>query len=279
MTEVVIDCDYATTYLFVTENNHQMKYAAAILAGKPEYRDELLEYADVDNKVLITFKGKTLLEHVIAALQNSDQISQVLIIGLAELPFDHDPAFVKLLPMEGPQYDKIYEGAKYYVDHPEEMGDADHILFTAGDIPFLDGDCITSFITGTADQSAEFYYSVTERHVCEAALPQLEWGSMNIKDHKFVSGGLVMIDPRAIMDKYDTIVFLSDNRKSFIWGVLRTSPWLFLKLIFGRIRLDELPTLVHRILGVTMGLHISDRYEICLDVDQIQHIDYLRSLE
>ncbi|OLS29450.1 MAG: hypothetical protein HeimC2_00010, partial [Candidatus Heimdallarchaeota archaeon LC_2] len=61
------------------------KYPLIIMAGSDSIRsDELLDYANVDYKALIELNGKTLLEYIIDAMQKSDVVSHIYVIGIPE---------------------------------------------------------------------------------------------------------------------------------------------------------------------------------------------------
>ena len=102
---------------------------------------------------------------------------------------------------------------------------------------------------------------------------------MKIRDGKFASGNLILIDPRKIVDKYDMIKFLSTNRKSFILGVLRASPLIFIKLILGRVRLHDAERLMTKMFGIESKLVICNNFEVAFDLDLPEHLDWLRTKE
>lgn len=78
-----------------------MNIPIVILAGKPPQRDALMEYANVDNKVFIEYKGKMLVNIVIDAVLPI--ASYVLIIGTdsSQLTIPDTGVPVEFVPMEG----------------------------------------------------------------------------------------------------------------------------------------------------------------------------------
>ncbi len=243
----------------------------AILAGRPPERDALLQHADIDNKVLIQHKGETILEHCIRAAEPF--ASKFVVVGLGGDAIAYRPDVpIEFLDMEGEQYDKIFAAVQHLVDRGSTRA-----LFMSGDLPLLRSDHIGKFLDQTGP--ADFYYSIIPEEVFERQAPNLEWGYMKIRDGKFASGNLILIDPRKIVDKYDMIKFLSTNRKSFILGVLRASPLIFIKLILGRVRLHDAERLMTKMFGIESKLVICNNFEVAFDLDLPEHLDWLRTKE
>jgi len=244
-----------------------VNFPVAILAGKPQERDALLKYADIDNKVLILHNGETILERCIKATEAF--ASQYVIVGLGEDSIAFRPEVpINFIDMEGEQYDKIFAAIEYL----SEQG-VDQVLFLSGDLPLLEKVHVQNFLEKTGD--ADFYYSIVTREFFDAQ-EGLEWSYMKIKDGSYASGNLILIRPSKIVNKYEMIKFLSTNRKSFVLGVLRASPILFLKLIFGRIRLHDAEQLMTRMFGIDSKLVVSSDFQIAFDLDLPEHLEWLR---
>lgn len=251
-----------------------MKFPVVILAGRPPIPDDLMVHANVENKVLIELNGKKVIETCIDAVKPF--ATRILIVGLKKTKIpDHEG--VEFLEMEGEQYDKIFAALKFLAENPVWFEKGRHALFLSGDLPLLTSSMVERFIRATNGKEFDFYYSIVPKHVFLTKAPDLEWGYMKIRDGEFASGNLVLIDPTKTLDKYDMIKFLSTNRKSFLWGVLKASPWIFLKLIIGRVRLEDAESLMTKMFGVSSKLVLSEDYEIAFDLDQPPHLDWVKS--
>ncbi len=251
-----------------------MGFPVVILAGRPPKKDALMKYANVENKVLIEFRGKKVVENCIEAVRPF--ATRILVVGL-QLGTIPDEPNIEILEMEGEQYDKIFMAIKFLVNHPDWFEEGRHALFLSGDLPLLNSAMVNRFLERTGDRKFDFYYSIVPKAVFLEKAPDLEWGYMKIRDGEFASGNLILLDPKTAADKYDMIKFLSTNRKSFILGVFKASPWIFLKLVFGRVRLDDAENLMTKMFGITSKLVISDDYEIAFDLDLPEHLDWLRT--
>ncbi len=250
-----------------------MKVPVVILAGRPPKKDDLMAHANVENKVLIKFNGKTVIENCIEAVQPF--ATRILVVGLQSGSIPPKKG-VDFLEMEGEQYDKIFSAIRFLLDHTEWFEEGRHALFLSGDLPLLDSLMVERFLEKTKPQDFDFYYSIVPRSVFLEKAPTLEWGYMKIRDGEFASGNLILLDPSTAVDKYEMIKFLSTNRKSFVLGVFKASPWIFLKLILGRVRLHDAERLMMKMFGVKSKLIVSEDYEIAFDLDLPAHLDWLR---
>ncbi len=244
-----------------------------ILAGRPPERDTLMEYVNVDNKVLIEHNGKKLIETCINAVRPYS--SQIVVVGLSQ-DILKDPS-IEVIEMEGEQYDKIFAAIKHLHSHQEWFTNQRHALFLSGDLPLLTPQIVSRFLESTFPRTFDFYYSIVPKSVFQLKAPSLQWGYMKIRDGEFASGNLILIDPSKVIDKYDMIKFLSTNRKSFLWGVFKASPIIFLKLVFGRVRLGDAENLMTKIFGISSKLVVSSDYEIAFDLDLPEHYDWLKN--
>ncbi len=262
------------------------KLPIVLLAGKPSERDELMEYADVDYKALIEFNNKTSIMYVLEAIARSDIATQILIAGiprdLVSLPDGIDPAIVEFLEIEGKNYEKIYQGGMRLLEITEEKpeiftGNIKHALYMPTDIPLLRDDIIHRFLDDCGDMDADFYYSVIPEDIAKEKAPDFDWGYMKVRDASLSAGSLVLLNLEALKSKFDLVVFLTENRKSFIKGVFFRSPILFFKLVFGRIKLAEVEKLMTKTFGIESRLVISEDVEIGMDLDRPQDLDYMKS--
>ncbi len=245
-----------------------------------------MEYADIDYKALIKFNDKTSIMYVLEAIAKSNVASQIIITGipkeLVPIPDGIDPAIVEFLEIEGKNYEKIYKGGMKLLeigeDKPEIFTrDIKHALYISADIPLLRGDIIQRFLSDCDNMEADFYYSVIPEDITKEKAPDFDWGYMKVRDASLSAGSLVLLNLESLKSKYDLVVFLTENRKSFIKGVLFKSPFLFLKLIFGRIKLAEVEKLMTKIFGIESRLVISEDVEIGMDIDRPQDLDYMRN--
>ena len=186
------------------------------------------------------------------------------------------PIPTEFLEIEGEQYDKIHAAIKFLSNKQEWFEENRHALFLSGDLPLIRAEMVGRFLEATNDRSHDFYYSIVPKEIFLSQAPDLEWGYMKIRDGEFASGNLILLDPKKAVDKYDTIKFLSTNRKSFVWGVFKASPWIFIKLLFNRITLLDAENLMTKMFNITCKLVISQDYQIAFDLDMPEHLLWLK---
>ncbi len=264
---------------------NSQKFPVVILAGSPPQRDKIMEYANVDYKALIDIHGKPMIDYGLSALRDSGIASYILIVGipkdLVKLPDGLDESIVEFLEMEGESVDKIYNAGMYVLEkgktNPEIFSmDKKYILYFSADVPTLTGDMFRYFINECSDFTGDLYYSVVEKQVMDAEFPNNGRSFMKIKDKKFAGGDLVFIDGEVLKERYDAVKLVTENRKSFLRGVFFVSPILFLKLVLGRITINDVERLMSKVFKVNAKLVISKYANIAFDVDKPHQLDMVR---
>ena len=261
------------------------QYPMIILAGKPPERDELMDYADVDYKALIDINGKPMFKYVLEQIQKSELVSYLLIVGkkdeLEHLMDSMDPDKISYLDIEGKTGEKFHQAALHLLDLSKTRDDLFHsnskqIIYMTSDIPSITSDMMRNHMKKCQDSSVDLYYSVVEREFMDKTFPGSGRTYMGIEGGKYAGVDIAVINIETISTKYDKIRLVTEQRKSFLKGVFLASPFTFIKLIIGKVKMKDVENLMSKIFGLKAKLIITEDAEMAFDVDKPFQLDMMR---
>ena len=262
------------------------KFPFIILAGSPPERDALMEYGDSDYKSLIDINGKPMINYVLETLTEADRYTHVLIIGVPEklvtLPDTLDKSKVSFLHLEGAVVDKIVQAGKHMIklaeDNPSIFPtERRHAVFFSADIPAATVKVVHDFLDSCTEQDIKFYHSIVHRDIMEAEFPDSGRSWIFIRGgNAYCGGDLEMVDVYTISENYDLIKTLTENRKSFVSGLLRISPFFLIKYLLKRIKLSDAEEIMGKLFKFKCGLVVSPNPQIAFDVDKPYQLDRMR---
>ncbi len=261
------------------------KYPLMIMAGSPPERDALMEYADTDYKTLIDIEGKPMINYVIDAIIAAEVASYILIVGLPEdkvtLPdtFDHDK--ISFIHIEGPLFKKTFGGGTELVrlsqDHPELFKDNRYMIMVNGDIPTVTPAAIHDFLDQIGEPDAKFYHSASHKDSMEAKFPDSHRSWIHIKGkNDYCGGDIDFINVDTILENYELIKKISENRKLLVKALLKLSPFFLIKYLLRRISIDDVEEVLTKLFGFESRVIICEHPEIVFDIDKPSQLDMAR---
>lgn len=258
-----------------------------ILAGSPDIRDELMEYADVDYKTQIDINGKQMVTRILEAVRDSEYYSYILFTGIPKsevlIPDGIPEDRVDFYFSEGTKHmDKIVDAAIYLV----EKGKKDPSIFPAGtrhcvnlsgDVPGLTGGILRRFIEDCGDREASFNHPVVEKNVMDEGFPNNGRSFIKIEKSYYCTGDINMTDLEYAESLRPILNKLAESRKSFAKSLFIASPWIFLKFILKRIKIKDAEKLLEKVFKLKSKLVISRDAEVAFDVDNPVQLDLIRA--
>ncbi len=225
----------------------------------------------VENKALITFEGKTILQRVIEALRATGRIGRIVVIGPPEIQkiASEFGADIILAPAEtGP--DNIYRGLAALtssIDRPEK------VLLVNTDLPFLTPALIDEFLNACSDKL----------DICVPLVPATLWdkrfpGSTatfaRIKDGKFTTGCIYLMDVAAMERIKPAIDRVFENRKSKIGIARLLGPRFVFKFVTKSLTVRDVEQKIEAMLGCTAAAIQNAAPELAYDIDFQDDYDY-----
>jgi molybdopterin-guanine dinucleotide biosynthesis protein A len=166
---------------------------AVLLAGGKMAIDDPLHAQGVDgSRSLIDILGKPMVQWVVDALDASDSVAEVYVIGLPAAYRLMATKPVHYLPDQGDIFENIRSGvAQATQDHPART----KVLIASSDIPALQPDMIDWLASEVAaDPELMMYYNVVDQTTMETRFPQSNRSYVRFKDIAVCGGDLNVID-------------------------------------------------------------------------------------
>jgi molybdopterin-guanine dinucleotide biosynthesis protein A len=173
---------------------------AVILAGGKMAFDDPLHAQGVDgSRSLIDILGKPMVQWVVDALEASDSVAEMYVIGLPAAYRIMTTKPVHYLPDQGDIFENIRSGvAQATQDHPSRT----KVLIASSDIPALQPNMIDWLASEVAaDPELMMYYNVVDQTTMETRFPKSNRSYVRFKDIAVCGGDLNVIDKRLFAEE------------------------------------------------------------------------------
>lgn len=233
-----------------------------ILAGtaKPS---ELTESENVENKAFLRIQGKTMLEYVVAALRQVEEVDRIAVVGpqteLATVLQEFDQV---ITVSEGKD---IVENVQHGVAALEPKK---HFLVSSVDIPFITPAAVKDFLTTCKPYNADLYYPIVRRSDNDRRFPGVTRTYVKLRDGEFTGGNIFLVNPACLAHALPRLREIFALRKSPL-RLAAILGWGFVvKLLAKRLSIAELETRFSTLFTVRAQAVISRYPEIATDVDK-----------
>lgn len=250
-----------------------------ILAGgtvQPE--DPLYAYTQGNPKAFIDMGGRTMLERVVASLQASTYIEDILIVGIeaaaaerAGLQFQRP---VTMLPDEGGMIANLLAGVAWFRQyHP----DTEVVLGCSADIPTITAQIVDQFIEACRPWDKAVYYNFVTRTSLEQRFPNSKRTYSRFGEIETAGGDMVIARLDVPENNRELIESLSGARKQ-PWRIARiVGIGMLLKFLFHRLTFADVEATATRIVGAPVKLVLDSPPELAMDADKPFQVDMLRA--
>lgn len=252
------------------------RLSVVILAGGRN-SPEMEAATGVSNRALVELGGRTMLSYVVDALAGARGIDRLFVVG--DVPADS-------------RYERVH-GGKTLMDNllaglhaASPNGEADRVLVSTSDTPFLTPESIDFFLRESLTTGANLCYPIIPISVCQERFPEMKRTTLKLRDGAFTGGNMMVLDSRFILSNQDTILRAYAARKS-VSQIGRLLGWgLLARILAAQLLSPSLLTLasleagVSRLIGA--GCHaravVTPYAEIGTDVDKPEDIAIAKRL-
>jgi CTP:molybdopterin cytidylyltransferase MocA len=247
--------------------------ALIIAGGNPKPDDLLYEFTQGKPKALLDIAGKPMVQWVLAALDGSDNIDQIFIVGLSDLEGLTCLKQLHQIPDQGGMITNIKAGVKKIEQvNPE----AKHVLVSAADIPAVTTEMVDWLIEQTKDKDFDLNYNVVERSVMESRFPGSKRTFTKLKGIQLCGGDMNIISTWTVTAKGGLWSKLEAARKNvFKQAALIGYDTLFL-IIFRLKDFNGIVRYAEKKLGMKLLAIQSPYAEIAMDVDKPHQLEIIR---
>ena len=249
---------------------------ALVLAGTRAGGDPLAAAAGVSHKALITIAGRTMIEHVVHALDSVPEIGRIVIAIeqpelLDSLPGLRKPACRRPISVvaaaEGPSASVASVLALEGVP----------LLVTTADHALLRPEWLRNFLDATP-ADADATVALASRRNVEAAAPCTRRTYLRFTEGEYSGCNLFLLQRPSATGVVDLWRQLEAERKRPLRMMLRLGITFALRYGFGRLRLDDALVRLRRLSGARVAVVELTDGRAAIDVDKPEDLELVRRL-
>ena len=250
-------------------------HCVIIAGGLPAPDDPLYAYTQGKSKALIDMHGRTMLERVVDALQNSQSIEEIVVAGLGS---DQGMTFarpVHHLADQGSLVTNARAGMIWLRQrHPTS---SDRILICSADVPAITAEQIDAHIAACQPLDKSIYYIFATKETIEKRFPHSERTYVKLKGREIAGGDLVIADSD-LAEGNDELFEKLTNARKHAWQLARIVGLRFLlKLLLRQISFTDIEDAVWRTIGKEAKIMLTPHAELAMDADRPDQIELLRA--
>jgi molybdopterin-guanine dinucleotide biosynthesis protein A len=217
-------------------------------------------------RALALFRGRRLLDLVVDALAAGDPAPPVSVIG----DVDDDPAYARI-PDQGDFVSNVMAGVKAHRD-------AEWILITSADMPFLTSAVVAEFERDgralAADRSADLIFPVVPVAACYARYPGIKRTAVRLRDGTFTGGNLMLARPAFLLETQELLGRAYGARKHPFRLAAMLGPPTVARLLVSQLAwpaalsVAQLERAAGRLVGGRVAALVSGSPELATDLDR-----------
>jgi GTP:adenosylcobinamide-phosphate guanylyltransferase len=250
-----------------------MMNAIVTAGGIPQPGDKLYEYSQGKSKALIDVAGKPMIQWVLDALGNAQEVDQVIIIGLDSSSNLTCTKTIHYIPNQGRMLSNIVAGVNKSL---EINKNGEYVLIVSSDIPTVKSNMIDWLVQTAMQTKDDLYYGVCPREVMEARFPNSNRTYTKLKDMQICGADVNLIHVSMVTDHLDTWEQLIGNRKSPLKQASVIGLDTFFQLLTRQFTLQGLVERASQRIGIKGRAIIWSDAEPCMDVDKPHQLELMR---
>ncbi|MDD5015058.1 MAG: nucleotidyltransferase family protein [Atribacterota bacterium] len=245
-------------------------YNALILAGTKK-KGPLEMAENVDNKALIMIDDKPMIAYIVDALNNSENIDKILVVGPKN----------ELHPYIGKKVEEILNPGNSILENMESglnfFNSADNLLLLTSDIPLITPEAIDEFLKICTKRKLCIGYPIITKENIVKKYPETERTYVKMKEGIFCGGNIVFFKPEVFFQNKELIQELFNNRKNNLKNAKILGLKCILKFLFKTLTLEEAEKRVTDIIGYNSGAVMVSYPEIMIDLDKLSDLKLIRN--
>jgi molybdopterin-guanine dinucleotide biosynthesis protein A len=153
--------------------------AIVTAGGIPMPEDPLYAYSNGNSKAMLDVAGKPMIQWVLDALSDANNVDQVVIVGMSPKSGVTCKKPMTFLSNQGRMLANIVAG----VDKVLELDpDTEYVLMVSSDIPGITPEMVDWLIDTAMDTNDDIYYGIVPREVMETRYPNSNRTYTRLKD-------------------------------------------------------------------------------------------------
>lgn len=152
------------------------------------------------------------------------------------------------------------------------IGENSWMLILTSDIPLIDKNTLQSLLNSCDRNSAKFFYPIIRREVYERAFPGSRRTYARLADGSFTGGNGFLIHVDALEPVLQMVDKIYALRKSPVRLAKLLGVKFVVKLLLGRLRIEELERHASTLIGVSGKAVVVEHPELGFDVDRPEDV-------
>lgn len=241
--------------------------------GIPEPEDPLYPFTQGAPKALLDVAGKPMVQWVLDALEESNSVDKVVLVGLTPDSGIYISKIKAFVPNQGNMLDNVRAGIEKVLDMDPEP----RILLTvSSDIPAVTGEMVDWLVDTVEQTENDVYYCVISRQVMETRYPDSRRSYTHLKDAEVCGGDMNLVHSRMITANAQVWERILEARKNVFKQASLIGFGTLLLLLFRRLNLEGGIKRVTERLNITGRVIFSPYAEIGMDIDKPHQLEILR---
>lgn len=246
---------------------------AFIAAGKvPSEEDPLYEVTQGGPKALIDVCGKPMVQWVLEALDGSDSVERIAILGLSERHGLRATKPLTFLEDRGGLLQNSLAGLEW----AQRIGpDHGYVIFASADIPSLTPEIVDWRVRQASGSQVDLDYVAVERSVMEERFPTSRRSYVKFRDVEICGGdiNLIHVHMNVDLDLWDRLI---GARKSPLRQAALVGFDTLLLLLMRRLTLKQTISRISARLDLRGRVHLSPWAELAMDVDKPEQLEIIQ---
>jgi GTP:adenosylcobinamide-phosphate guanylyltransferase len=242
-----------------------------VLAGGKN-SPEMAAATGTENRALTPIGTRTMLDYVVSALNEAPSVGRIFVVGTV-------PQSERCTQVAGREtlLENLMAGL-------EAAGDAERVLVSTSDIPFLTPEAAEDFVVRATAVGADLCCSYVPLAVCIRKYPEMKRTAVKLAEGRFTLGNMMLVNPKFLQTKQEAITAAYAARKSPVQVAKMLGPGLLGRLLGAQmiapalLSVTALEAAVSRVLGGKAAGICSAYAEIGTDVDKPDDVAIARRI-
>ena len=233
---------------------------AVVLAGGRN-KPPMAAAAGSEYRALTPFRGRPMVDHVVRALCEAESVAEITVVG----PIPASNGF-RVIADHGGFVENIYAGL--------DAVEAEFVLISTSDIPFVTSESIDAFIAQARAEDADVVYPVVRLEDCYKQFPGIKRTAVRLKEGEFTGGNVALVRKEFMDTQRERIARAYGLRKSPLQLALMIGLGTAIKLagtiILRRplLSIPQLESSISRVIGGKSLAAVTGYAELATDIDR-----------
>jgi GTP:adenosylcobinamide-phosphate guanylyltransferase len=241
---------------------------ALILAGGKD-TTSLESSHKINNKALLMINNVPMIEYVVNALNQAQEIQNVIVVGPKA---DLLPHIEKKVSQIIDSTDSFVENVKIGIDN---IDNDEKLMILTSDVPLITGKMIDDFIKECQKYDAFLYYPFIKKELILKKFPQTVRSYASLKEGTFCGGNMVILESSLFNKNEELLNEVFQNRKDLKKYIALLGVKFIIKYLFRCLTVQEIEDRAAKIVGYPVKGVMVNYPEMMIDLDKLSDYELI----